>query len=217
MTPLSLAGVRTALIVAPHPDDETIGAYGLIRALKERRVRVKVVIVTDGAGSHPDSIRWPRDRLIAARRRETLGVMRRTGIRACDVIFLDLPDGGLSTASVHLDRVLQRTISRCRNLDLLVGPAPDDDHPDHRAISTGLPRVPTRRLNYLVWPNRQSTSARGTHCLRLGQFAAAKRGALGRYRTQTGAITDDPNGFAMSRRERARFAGPVEHFRESRP
>ena len=214
MKPVSIARVRTALIVAPHPDDETIGAYGLIRALKVRGARVTVAVVTDGAGSHPNSVRWPRRRLVAARRRETREAMRRIGVAVTSIVFLDLPDGGLSTMPVRLRHALRRLVDRSRDVDLLVGPARDDDHPDHRAIAAGLPRSAARRLDYLVWPNRQSPSARATHVLRLGGLAAAKRGTIGRYRTQTGAITDDPNGFAMSRGERARFAHPVEHFRE---
>lgn len=216
MKPLSLARVRTALIVAPHPDDEAIGAYGVIRALTARGARVTVAIVTDGAGSHPGSVRWPRGRLVAARRRETRSAMHRIGVRAARVVFLDLPDGGLTAMSGQLHRALGPLIRRCRDLDLLVGPARDDDHPDHRAIAAGLPQTRARRLEYLVWPNRQSRSARATHALRLATLAAAKRGAIGRYRTQTGTITDDPNGFAMSRHERARFAQPVERFRERR-
>jgi len=214
--PLGLARVRNALIVAPHPDDEAIGAYGLIRALTARGARVTVAVVTDGAGSHTGSVRWPRARLVAARRRETLRAMLRIGVGSGSVVFLDLPDGGLTAMSGKLHRALGRLVRRCRDLDLLVGPARDDDHPDHRAIAEGLQRSRARRLEYLVWPNRQSRSARATHALRLGTLAAAKRGAIGRYRTQTGTITDDPNGFAMSRHERARFSRPVERFREGR-
>ncbi|UZK70478.1 PIG-L family deacetylase [Sphingomonas sp. S1-29] len=208
--------MRSALVVAPHADDETIGAYGLIRALTGRGARVTVAVVTDGAGSHPNSIRWRRPRLVAARRRETLEAMHRIGVPAGRVVFVGLPDGALPALAVPLRRTLARLVRRHRELDLLIGPARDDDHPDHRAIAQGLPQTGARRLEYLVWPNRQSGSAPATHWLRLGGLAAAKRGAIGRYRTQTGTITDDPGGFTMSRQERARFARPVEHFRERR-
>ena len=214
MKQVSVRGVPNTLIIAPHPDDETIGAYGLIRMLKARGARVTVAVVTDGAGSHPNSARWPKERLVAGRRLETREVMRRIGVSAASIVFLDLPDGGLTAIPARLRRALRRLVHRCRDIDLLVGPACDDDHPDHRAIAAGLPRSRARQLDYLVWPNRQSPSARATHRLRLGTQSASKRGAIGRYRTQTGAITDDPNGFAMSRGERARFGRPVEHFRE---
>lgn len=216
MKPLLLSGIRSALVVAPHPDDEAIGAWGLIRTLRARGAAVRVVVVTDGAGSHPDSPTWPRARLIAARRRETLGVLRGVGVGKGAVTFLNLPDGGLATARKRLRGALGRVIARSRGCDLLVAPVRDDDHPDHRAIAAALPRVQGRRVDYLVWPNRQQRSARATHCLRLGTAAAAKRSAIRRYRTQAGAITDDPNGFAMSVREIARFSRPLELFREHR-
>ena len=37
--PLDLSRVRHAVIVAPHPDDEAIGAFGLIHRLRRRGVR----------------------------------------------------------------------------------------------------------------------------------------------------------------------------------
>lgn len=211
---LSLAGVRAALIVAPHPDDETIGAYGLIRALKARAARVRVVIVTDGAGSHRHSARWPTRRLVAERRRETLAAMRGIGVSAADVGFLGLPDGGL--AGTRGARALLAKMARASGCDLIVLPAADDDHPDHRAVAAALARSAVRRLDYLVWPNRRTPSRRADRYVKLGQFAAAKRGAIKRYRTQMGAIRDDPGGFAIARGELARFARGIECFRERR-
>lgn len=214
MKPLSLSRVRSALIIAPHPDDETIGAYGLIRALKARAARVRVLIVPDGAGSHPASNRWPRRRLIAERQSESLAAMRRIGVMAGDVTFLGLADGGLDRGD-STRTTLRRAATRY-SYDLLVIPADDDDHPDHRAVAAAFRRSPARRVEYLVWPNRQTASRRATHSLSLGQRVAAKRGAIQRYRTQMGAITDDPGGFAISRGELAGFARPVERFREVR-
>lgn len=200
MKPLSLSHVRRALIVAPHPDDETIGAYGLIRALKARSVQVRVMVVTDGAASHPASQRWPHRRLIAERRRETRAAMRRIGVMAGEVTFLGQPDGGLAE-SADAATTVRRAVARSAS-DLLVTPAPDDNHPDHRAVADALRRSAVRRLHYLVWPNLEAASRRASHYLRCN--AAAKRGAIARYRTQMGAITDDPGGFAISRGELAR-------------
>ena len=216
MKPLVLGRVRHAVIVAPHPDDEAIGAYGLIRTLKAKAARVRVVIVTDGTGSHPNSARWPSARLAARRRRETLSVLRAIGIAKREVDFLGLPDGALSDLARCQRLDLRRAIGRLR-CDLLVLPARDDDHPDHRAVAAIARRaMGGRTLEYLVWPNRRSCSRSASHVLRLGAMAAAKRGAIRRYRSQTGAITDDPGGFTISRDELAAFARPAERFREIR-
>ena len=216
MRTLLLGKVRRAVIVAPHPDDEAIGAYGLIRALRQKAARVRVVIVTGGTGSHPNSVRWPPVRLTALRRRETLAVLREIGIPKVEVDFLDLPDGGVTTVSGRQRQRLRRAVARAR-CDLLVLPAGDDDHPDHRAVAEILRSTrAARTLEYLVWPGRGARSRSASHMLRLGPLAPAKRGAILRYRSQTGAITDDPTGFAISHRELAAFSRPVERFREIR-
>jgi LmbE family N-acetylglucosaminyl deacetylase len=48
--------LRHALVVAPHPDDETLGTGGLIAALRSRGIEVTVVAVTDGENAYPDDV-----------------------------------------------------------------------------------------------------------------------------------------------------------------
>lgn len=214
---LRIGKPRSALIVAPHPDDETIGAYGLIRLLRLRRCRVRVIVVSDGAGSHRESVRWPRARLVAERCRESRRAMRMLGITAADMRFLGLPDGELGEARSHETR-LRRAIMRTSDVDLLVAPVIDDAHPDHRFVATAAARTrlaAARRLGYLVWPcaNLLVGAARG-HPLR--QARLAKRCAIKRYRTQCGVITDDPAGFSIAPHELRAFSGPAEMYREVR-
>ena len=215
MKQLPLARIRHAVIVAPHPDDEAIGAYGLIRRLRARGARVRVIVVTDGTGSHPGSLRWPAPRLAALRRRESRAILARIGVDARATTFLHLADGALHAMGARHRAALRRAVLAPRGCDLLVLPARDDDHPDHRAVAAACAGLPVRRqVDYLVWPNRRSRSRRASHRLPLGHLTAAKRGAILRYRSQTGAITDDPGGFTISRAELAAFARPVELFRE---
>ena len=47
LTALNLS-TRRVIIVAPHPDDEVLGAGGLIQAALSRDISVEVVAVTDG-------------------------------------------------------------------------------------------------------------------------------------------------------------------------
>lgn len=206
---------RVALIVAPHADDETIGAFGLIRALRRRGAAVRILVVSDGSASHPGSTTWPPARLIRERRRETLRAMRTLGIARPAVTFLGLPDGGLAEQADACRRTLARRLRQTARLDLLVGPVALDDHPDHRAVATALaaarlPRV--RWLGYQVWPVERA-AARGA-CLPLdGAAALAKRRAVRGYRTQMGMITDAEAGFGMTQRQFAAFTRPVERYR----
>lgn len=211
---LRLGTPRTALILAPHPDDEVIGAAALIQSLRRGGTRVYVVVVADGAASHPASRRWPRPKLIAERRRESRRALARLGVAAGAVRFLDLPDGGLSG---RCGRPVRRAIARHRRLDLIVGPTSDDAHPDHRAVAAAILRCrsPTRRLGYRVWPHRRGRQRLAASVNIAGGWIA-KRSLIGVYRTQLGAIRDDPGGFAIARHELAAFAHPLETFEELR-
>ena len=208
---------RVALIIAPHPDDEVIGAAGLIGLLRAAGTRVHVAVVSDGAASHPASAQWPRERLIAERRRESRRALRRLGLGANAVSFLDLPDGSLAAAAALCRRTLRGEIARLPQLDLIVGPDPDDAHPDHRAVAAAIAgcRGPARRLAYRVWPH-DGRGQGATRSVRVAGGWLAKRSLIGAYRTQLGAIRDDPGGFAIARHELAAFAHPIEYYRELR-
>ena len=52
-----------ALILAPHPDDESLGCGGLIAESCARGQPPLLVVLTDGAGSHPHSCEYPPSRL----------------------------------------------------------------------------------------------------------------------------------------------------------
>ena len=69
---------RPFIVVAPHPDDESLACGGLIADACRQGLRGKVVIVSDGVGSHPNSKAYPPDRLRALREEEA----RRAGGRA---------------------------------------------------------------------------------------------------------------------------------------
>ena len=93
------------LVFAPHPDDETIGAGGLIFRLARRGVPVRVVFVTNGDGyvqavAHEFHEQRPRDTDYVAfgeiRRREAVAAARHLGLHRSDLVFLGFPDGGLA-------------------------------------------------------------------------------------------------------------------------
>jgi LmbE family N-acetylglucosaminyl deacetylase len=205
---------RRVLVVAPHPDDEVIAAWGLMRRLLRAGARVEVLVATDGGASHPESRTWPRPRLVAERRRETRRALRALGIAPDRIGFLDLPDGSLLDSPDLVRAPLSRAVRRRRSPQLIVGPMPDDAHGDHRAVAhalAGSPRRGERRLGYRVWPEGAARSLGGL-VVPLGYSIAAKRRAVRSYRTQSGRITDAVAGFAMTHRHLRAFAAPAERF-----
>ena len=211
---LSLRGVRRALIVAPHPDDETIGCAGLILRLLRGGARVDILVVTDGAASHQNSASHPPHRLAAVRARETRAACARLGVTAGRLRMLGLPDGGLTGLAPGRAGLLHRALARHACADLICLPDPGDAHPDHRRTAQACRGALGRavRLAYLVWP-RAGHAPRRTHHLVLGRDRATKTRALACHRTQLGLIHDDPTGFTIDARTRRRFTGPVEHYR----
>lgn len=204
---------RHAVVVAPHPDDEIIGAAALIRELRLHRCKVTVIVVSDGAGSHRSSVRWPPKKLIAERRRESLCALRRLSVLPGQVRFLGLPDGRLAPQIDECKRRLARAIRTVASPDLIVGPVAFDDHPDHRAVALALRPAGRGRVSYGygVWPPRIGfRGIRRTAVMRGGSIF--KRSVIRVHRSQLGAIKDDPSGFAIARHELEAFSHPIERF-----
>ena len=101
--PAPHAGQRL-LVFAPHPDDETLGAAGLMRQARLRGDDVRVVIITNGDGFRISAAQEfheltvpPKDfvrygYLRQGEARTALGVL---GVPASHVYFLGYPDRGL--------------------------------------------------------------------------------------------------------------------------
>jgi LmbE family N-acetylglucosaminyl deacetylase len=133
--------VRTALVLAPHPDDETIACGATIAAKSDAGTRVRVAIAADGGDE------W--------RRREALAACARLGVDASDVVFLGLPDGDLAGHGSELDAAVRTLLAE--PVDELFFPSYIDAHPDHRALAEAVDRLPssmvagTALLAYPVW------------------------------------------------------------------
>ena len=86
---------KSILIVAPHPDDETLGCGGAIALLRQLNISVKVSIVSDGTKSHPNSLTYPPPALKKLRERESLAALAILGVAPEAVTFLGMPDGAV--------------------------------------------------------------------------------------------------------------------------
>lgn len=217
--PLDLDDVAALVLLAAHPDDETLGAGGLAHRLAARGVPVTVVVATDGEGSHPGS-GTPPDALRSLRRRELLDAVDALADRAT-VQLLGLPDGGLRehrdalragvTGAVglagavgHADPASAPGAGRT----LLVAPWRGDGHRDHRVAGEVAAEVAAatgaRLLEYPVWlwhwadPAGSDVPWDALRGLRLTDAeAAAKATALAAHASQTRPLSARPEDAAV--------------------
>ena len=100
------------LVIAPHPDDEALGAAGLIQRVRANGGPVRVVLLTSGDGfpegveaAHGIARPKPSDfrGYGVLRERETLTALEGLGVSPARVSFLGFPDEGLCRlASTYL-------------------------------------------------------------------------------------------------------------------
>ena len=219
------------LVVAPHPDDETLGCGGAIAALRALGLSLSILVISDGTRSHPNSVAYPASKLKALRVAETRSAMHLLGMHRDQVTFFEVLDGSIPfPGEVGFDPVLER----CRHYLAALTPAivflpwRADPHPDHRAtwhlinralIKCGLmPRL----LEYPIWDwdkaQRQPSEdalAMIPWRLDISDTVQLKQKAIAAYRSQiTNLIDDDPQGFRLSPHMIANFSQPWELYFE---
>src|SRR6202167_1978892 len=101
----TILGGERPLILAPHADDETLGCGALIAACCERGQPPVVVILTDGAASHPGSKQYPPERLRQLRAEEARQAVAALGLASENLLFFDYPDTALPSSRAVSERV----------------------------------------------------------------------------------------------------------------
>jgi LmbE family N-acetylglucosaminyl deacetylase len=200
----------TSLILAPHPDDESLGCGGLIAALCDAGRPPVVVCVTDGTGSHPGSKAYPPPQLKALREQELLSAVAILGLGKDRVRFLGLPDTRSPQMGPDFEQAVHdlTTLVRLSRVTTLFATWHHDPHCDHQASAVLAEAVARscgidRRL-YPVWgwllPANQTLPAETIHGFRLDitEGLHRKRQAIATHASQySDLIIDDPDAFRL--------------------
>lgn len=118
---------RRTIIVAPHPDDESLSTGGLIAFQRKRSIEVIVVAVTDGEASYDPA----GDHSLGVRRRaEQESALAALGVGPDSISCVSLAD---SRVAASQDVLCDRLVDIVRPDDLLVATWNRDVHPDHEA------------------------------------------------------------------------------------
>lgn len=187
-----------AVVVAPHPDDEVLGAGGLLAQLAHLGRDILLIAVTDGSASHPDSTRWTPERLAATRPRETAHALRILGVKRARIVRGTFPDGAVAE---HENGLIDYLLSHLDGNDVVLSTWRRDGHPDHESVgraSARAARIKNARLvEFPIWMwHRETTESSrtpwsGAHGIALDSATLRlKRLAISAYASQ---LESDPS------------------------
>ena len=150
-----LLGNEEILVIAAHPDDETLGMGGTIHKLSLLGSRVRVVFLSDGVESR-DEIRES----LESRRAAAINALK--VLNCSDVLFYDYPDNSMdSVPLIDIVKTVENCISDF-NPTLLFTHFPHDLNVDHRITSQAClvaarPKV-NRNIKSLLYFEVQSST-----------------------------------------------------------
>lgn len=232
--PLGLDALKsfgTTLVIAPHADDESLGCGGTMALLRQAGRPVHILLVSDGSMSHPNSKKYPAQKLMQLREAELLASADILNISAKHIHFMRLKDSQVPNAnSADFDAASQamaNIITGIKPQTVLI-PWRRDPHPDHRATwqlvkqAISLSALPLRVLEYLVWLWERADAKDLPLAGEMAVFKVdtssvihQKHQAIAAHVSQTTSlIDDDPKGFTLSAHMLSHFDHPAEYFLE---
>ena len=196
---LDLSSFDRVVVLAAHPDDETLGAGGLIATAAAAGLDVEIAVVTAGEHSHPNSTTHPPAVLAKLREAELRAAVHELAPTGA-LTLLDLEDGHVAEHEQDLVEHLVRGLGDARRT-VLVAPWRHDGHPDHeaagRAAATAAHRTGALLWEYPIWWWHWSSPADAPWAdlrrLELSPDAVLRRErAMAHHRSQTEPLSDAP-------------------------
>jgi LmbE family N-acetylglucosaminyl deacetylase len=226
ITPLTTT--RSCLVLAPHPDDETLGCGAIIMRKLAAGTPVHIVIATDGRHSHHSS-KVSVNELIEIREEESRRAGDVLGITRENIFFLRFEDGCLAQHRTSLRGRLAGLLNTLNPEEIFVSSI-IDAHPDHRVLAELARELAHAEGRYPVlyeypiwfWDPRQWQFSRfierRPRIARTENFLARKREAIAAYRSQVSNLTGEPDwAITLSRSFLRQFLQPEEIFFEVCP
>ena len=208
------------LIVAPHPDDETLGCGEALAAAAEAGREIGILLLTDGEGSHPGSARYDRNRLVGLRMKEMRGALEVLAPgKVISIMRAGLADGRSDLERLGLHR-FQRIIAYARALGARAvwSTWEGDPHCDHASAATlgrmVADEIGARFWRYPIWGRFGDRDIpHDLHTFADRRFETRKSEAIAAYRSQTTKlIDDDPDGVLIPQEFIDHFAHTPEIF-----
>lgn len=158
-----------------HPDDAEIFFLGTLLAFKAAGHEIGWVVASDGAKGGPD----PGPALARLREGEAVAAGAPHGVTP---VFLRRPDGGLSE-DARL-RAAVETVLLAEAPDLVLTHAPEDYHPDHRALSRAVGDAASFRAPVLYADTLNGVGFQPLYYVDITPHMAAKQAAIRCHESQ---------------------------------
>lgn len=216
------------LLLAPHQDDETLGCGGLIQRCCRRKADVRVVFLTDGSVSHPNSSSHAPKERCTVRCLEAKDALATLGVEHEKIFFLNaldsaLPNRGEEGYSYYLAKV--NALAAQQDSDLIICPCLADPHRDHQATWSIASDVASKRnitiWEYPIWiyelateQARRLQEQKPHYCLQLSPGEQLRKiRALNCHRSQLDPLVfNDPDGFLLTPQMINHFSNRKEIF-----
>jgi LmbE family N-acetylglucosaminyl deacetylase/protein-L-isoaspartate O-methyltransferase len=197
LSPFDFEGISTLAVIAAHPDDETLGAGGLIAVATRRGIAVHVVVVTDGSASNPDSV-VSVEEISSIRSRELRDAVGELAPTA-SILELAYPDGH---TDAHRDDIRVRLADSIPAGAVIVCPWRGDGHRDHRIVGEVCAELAAEHgvmlLEYPIWmwhwgdPDEGDAPWQSAHAVSLSSDdMARKRRAIDGYSSQVRGLGNE--------------------------
>lgn len=172
----ALPTAKKVLVLAPHPDDESLGCGGTIALYSSSGADVHLAVVSNGENIEGECF---KDIDISeVRRQEVMASSEILGIK--DVRFLEFPDGQLSMCVDALEKKFETVINEI-SPDIVFAPSPVEHHDDHRAVSEAVMRFVTKGCTFKAAFYEVYGTVRFNTLIDISAVSAVKQRAIQNY------------------------------------
>jgi len=159
------------LVLAPHPDDETLGLGGSLARARQKGLEVHVAFISDGEGAGDPFLR----------RQEALSALKILGVQ--DFSFWNLPDRKIFR---HFNAFALKFFSlKITKFKSIFVPSLFEFHPDHRAVAwMTLALLKALSWSGEIWFYEISRQGEVNRLLDISPFIENKKRAILCYKSQ---------------------------------